>query len=39
MSGAELSHVVFYVILGMSVLGTVTCVGAMFSMGRASYKK
>ncbi|MGF3053664.1 hypothetical protein ACQUSY_06815 [Microbacterium sp. YY-03] len=39
MTGAEVSHIVFYGILALGALGVVTCIGALFTLGRGSYKK
>lgn len=39
MTGAEVSHIILWVILGMTVLGAVSSVGALFMLGRGSYKK
>lgn len=39
LDGAALSHVVFYVILGLSACTIVGGLAAMFSMGRSGYRK
>ncbi|WP_302180712.1 hypothetical protein [Microbacterium sp. NC79] len=39
MTGAEVSHIILWVILGMTVLGAVSSVSALFVLGRGSYKK
>ena len=39
MDGATASHIVFWVILGLSALGVIGGVGAALSLGRSGYKK
>ncbi|WP_433674418.1 hypothetical protein [Microbacterium gorillae] len=39
MTAADVTHIVFWAILALTGLGIVGAVGAMFSMGRSSYRK
>jgi len=39
LDAAFLSHVIFWITGAIVVCGTVSCVGAMYVMGRSGYRK
>lgn len=39
MDGAFVSHVIFWIIGAMTAVAAVASIGAMYSMGRSSYRK
>ena len=39
MTGAEVTHIIFWGILALAGLGAVTCFGALFMLGRGGYQK
>ena len=39
LDAAFLSHALLWLIGAMAVVGGVTCIGAMFTMGRSGYRK
>lgn len=39
LDAADMSHVLLWLIGAMSVVGTITCAGAMILMARSGYRK